>query len=199
MKNKILLPLIAIIFLSSCANKFSLTKRKYTKGYYFASSKNSSSAKTENEHKNLAVKTLPVKHATLLAETNSSPEIKNVSNNEVLTLAKLATPSKEQKSAKSNLIASVNSENNYATAIAVKPVVKKQNHLANAYKKGSSDTNLIILIILCLFPFICLIPIYIHDGKSITLNFWIDLLLHLTFIGEIIFALLVVLDIIDLG
>ena len=39
----------------------------------------------------------------------------------------------------------------------------------------------------------------LKDGKNITLNFWIDLLLHLTAIGEIIFALLVVLDVVNLA
>ena len=59
MKTKIILPLIAIIFLSSCADKFSLTKRKYTKGYYFASSKNNATSK--NEHKNIASENLHAK------------------------------------------------------------------------------------------------------------------------------------------
>lgn len=66
-------------------------------------------------------------------------------------------------------------------------------------KKGGSDTNIIVLVILSLFPILCLIAVFLKDGKSITLNFWIDLLLHLTFIGEIIFALLVVLDVVNLA
>ena len=40
---------------------------------------------------------------------------------------------------------------------------------------------------------------YLHDGKEITLNFWVDLLLYLTFIGWIIFGVLVVLDIVNLA
>ena len=65
--------------------------------------------------------------------------------------------------------------------------------------KGSPDNNLIILIILCFLWWLNLIAVYLHDGKKITLNFWITLLLDFTLIGGIIFSLLVVLDIINLA
>ena len=68
-------------------------------------------------------------------------------------------------------------------------------------KKASrdSDTNLIVLVILALFPILCLIAVYLHDGKNITTNFWVTLLLHLLIYVECIFAVLVVLDIINLN
>jgi len=62
MIKKILLPLIAIVLMSSCANKFSLQKRKYNKGFYFANSKNNNKKRPEliankTEVKNLSQKT----------------------------------------------------------------------------------------------------------------------------------------------
>ena len=198
MKNKIILSLVAIIFLSSCANKFSLTKRKYTKGYYFASSKSKTSTKNEINHSNLVVENLTAKKSPILNETNSVKEIANNSKNEILKISTTQITSPIIKTTTPVLIASSNAKNNFETKTAIKPVVEKQNINLNPAKKGSGDNDLIIQIILCFFPILCLIAVYLHDGKSITLNFWIDLLLHLTFIGEIIFAFLVVLDIVDL-
>ena len=64
--------------------------------------------------------------------------------------------------------------------------------------ESSGGVALLILIILCLFPLINLIPVYITDG-GITLNFWITLILNLTYIGAVIFSLLVVLGIVSLA
>lgn len=68
----------------------------------------------------------------------------------------------------------------------------------NLFKKKSGDVN-IIHVILALFPILCLIGIYLHQGENITNDFWLDLVLHLTVIGEIIYALLVVLDIVTIA
>jgi hypothetical protein len=40
---------------------------------------------------------------------------------------------------------------------------------------------------------------YLKDGEEITMNFWVDLILHLTVVGYLIFALLVVFDIVNLA
>ncbi|MCE9539465.1 MAG: hypothetical protein K8R85_09635, partial [Bacteroidetes bacterium] len=69
----------------------------------------------------------------------------------------------------------------------------------NKLKANANDDQTILLVILSIFPILALIAIYIKDGKKITLNFWVDLILHLTFVGYIIFALLVVLDIVSLA
>lgn len=67
-------------------------------------------------------------------------------------------------------------------------------------KKGvNSDADTLVLVILSLFPILALIAIYIKDGKRITTNFWVDLLLHFLIIGYAIFAILVVLDIVNLA
>ncbi len=56
-------------------------------------------------------------------------------------------------------------------------------------KKPSHD--MLLLIILSLFPITCAIAVYLVKG--ISTPFWIDVLLHLTFIGAMIYALYIVL------
>ncbi|MBA2613417.1 MAG: hypothetical protein H0U95_15740 [Bacteroidetes bacterium] len=195
MKNKIILPLIAIIFLSSCANKFSLTKRKYTKGYYFASSTHNSSAKKENEHKETVAKKLPAKNAALPVSSLANLELKNTTPAEFNKIEYVSPSSKKQHHKTVILTASANDKKDVSVKSDIKPVAQKQ--IYDKTKKGDSDVNLILLIILCLFPILALIAIYLKDGKTITLNFWIDLILHFLFLYWL-FALLVVLDVIDL-
>jgi len=196
MKNKLLLPLIAIIFLSSCANKFSLTKRKYTKGYYFASSGNKGATTKENTHKNLSVNNIPAKKAALPSSATSNAELKETT---------VATFNKPQVSKTENTIQTKTTQKNVTASaehkknVSAKPVIKQvsdKKPFASKAKKGSSDANLIIMIIFSFFPILALIAVYLHDGKSITTNFWIDLILHFVFLYWL-FALLVVLDVLD--
>jgi uncharacterized membrane protein YqaE (UPF0057 family) len=78
------------------------------------------------------------------------------------------------------------------------------NYFFSSFTKNStptpSDDEKILWIILCLFPFINLIPVYLHDGKKVTANFIVTLILDLLFfLPGIIFALLVVLDVVNLA
>lgn len=198
MKTKIILPLIAIIFLSSCADKFSLTKRKYTKGYYFASSKNNSSTKNQSENKNLTVKKLAIKNSDITVQPISNPEIISTTNKAPIVVTNTQTKVNSTKYIELNVTASANSKTSFAAKTAIKPVADKKENNINTQKKGSADTNLIILVILSLFPILALIAIYLKDGKKITMNFWIDLLLHFIFLYWL-FALLVVLDVFTLA
>ena len=66
-------------------------------------------------------------------------------------------------------------------------------------KKKPTNQDKLIPIILSLFPILCLIGIYLYQGENITNDFWLDLVLHLTVIGEIIYALLVVLDVVSIA
>lgn len=75
-----------------------------------------------------------------------------------------------------------------------------QENAVQQKRNGGGDANLILLVILSLFPFINLIAMYLHDGKSVTTNFWVDLILDiLFFVPGIVFALLVVLDVVNLA
>ena len=76
MIKKILLPIIAIIFLSSCSNKFSLQKRKYTKGFYFANSKNNKHNDLASNTKNTNAKKLTTKIYVETKENKIDADIK---------------------------------------------------------------------------------------------------------------------------
>lgn len=200
MIKKILLPLIAVILFSSCSNKFSLQKRKYTKGFYFANSKNNN----QKEH-SIAANTKQIKKADL---KTTSQSIKDVSVVEKKCEENSLPVSKGDVVFNSNK-ADVKSNKNL-TAHSAKNIVAQEKEFkelilsrnknkVSELKKGDSNANLIVLVILSLFPILALIAMYIHDGHKITTNFWVDLILHLTIIGYIIFALLVVLDVVDLS
>ena len=201
MKKLALFLAIAGIALTSCNGSYTVAKRKYNKGFYVNRS-------TGNKIKNQDVaqqKTIKaaelVKTEVILPENKTEVSVIETAsiNQPVKSFAKQA----EQKNTKTTknftsaqTVASANT--NYAVQhVNFKKLDISKSEIKAAHKKGS-DTDLIIQIILALFPILCLIAVYLHDGKSVTLNFWIDLLLHLTFIGEIIFAILVVLDVIDL-
>lgn len=80
--------------------------------------------------------------------------------------------------------------------VAISKAIEKTKTTKTSSSNASGGVALLVLIILCLFPLINLIPVYITDG-GITLNFWITLLLNLTYIGAVIFSLLVVLGIVS--
>lgn len=85
LNSKIIIAFTFLIALSSCSNKFSLQKRKYRKGFYFASStqqnkqsisqinKNQSTNKTENELFQLEkVKSKPVNKPDFTGDARSA-------------------------------------------------------------------------------------------------------------------------------
>lgn len=96
-------------------------------------------------------------------------------------------------------VALQNNKINPSVITTAKAVAFKKENASQQQKRSGGDTNIILLVILSLFPFICLIAMYLHDGKSVTLNFWICLLLHLTIVLWFIFALLVDFDVINLA
>ncbi len=141
---------------------------------------------------------MPAKNSKLVIEPISNNEIITTTNNAPIIVANAHTKVNTHNNVSSDLTASSNSKTNFATKAAIKPVADKKENTSNTQKKGSADTNLIILVILSLFPILALIAIYLKDGKKITLNFWVDLLLHFLFLYWL-FALLVVLDVFSLA
>jgi len=197
MIKKFIFPLIAIILLSSCANKFSVQKRKYNKGFYLGMSGNH-----HNKTDHASPSNLKTKHLKDVSVDEPQNEIVSAPVNiEVLSTVKQIAKENKIVQPKYDKHVVANSGNTLMREekkfrnIEFKDRVTK----TKLRKGGGGDTNLIVLVILSLFPILCLIAVFLHDGKSITLNFWIDLLLHITVIGEVIFALLVVLDVIDLA
>lgn len=197
MKTKILILIAGIILLGACSNKFDLTKRKYNKGYYFSICKNVPPNKLKNNQKVTVSDYLQNNDVVLYKHESSLNNQKNPIELNTTVLKHFEANSKKKSNMLNDALVSANNKNIHVP----KPILKPISNLSiKKYIKKSqtSDTDLLIQIILSLFPIICLIAVYLHDGKTITLNFFIDLLLHLTFIGAMVFALLVVFDVVDL-
>lgn len=203
MKNIAYVTIILALFAASCSSNKNgmITKRKYTKGYYVDLGGKHSKAKAQ-EQKTVAVKKAePVK---VLAVTPAKVEVVNaVVGNQapVLSANAAAAP------ASVNTVKALKAEN---TVNTVKETKKVKSAVVNyiqakrainkiSHQKGkAAEADLIVMVILSLFPILALVAIWLHDGKTITLNFWIDLILHFVFLYWL-FALLVVLDVINLA
>jgi hypothetical protein len=202
MKTKLILPLIAIILLSSCSSKFSLQKRRYNKGFYLDLGSNHSSQKKNNLR---PAAHLEAKKAELAVKENAEPALKTAEQSEplVMTLAGAEKPNINHRSSQPTAASKSDDDKAVASAEKMQKEEKTFRSLPIASVKGKeahkakADGNKILMIILSLFPILALIAIYMHDG-SITLNFWIDLILHFLLLYWL-FALLVVLDVINLG
>lgn len=210
--KKIFLLLIVAIAFSQCNQKLSVVKRKYNKGFYIASSK-----KPENaQPKQIAsIKKETKEPAVNIANTeNKSTQLALAENTQAVDLKnKAIQPSNITSSSlkPENSTSTSTQDNNNITAQAKgKTHVKQksnQSKLSNAlllnkilYKgKQADDTNTILLVILCILWWLNLIAVYLKDGRKVTTNFWITLILNFTYIGGVIFAILVVLDIINLA
>lgn len=199
MIKQFILPLLAVLLLGSCANKFSLVKRKYNKGYHFAASKNNHNVKKSEQAKDIAVQPVPSKVASLPPSSEReiiASEDFNVKPIGIADGTKSLTKSKNKKDLKAG---SENESDFISTTKSASSLNKANAEDITSSKAGAASTNKILIIILALFPVICLIAMYLHDGNKITLNFWVALLLHLTVILWVIFTLLVAFDVIDLS
>ncbi len=211
MKESIIILGMASILVSCSTTNF--LKRKYTKGVYVESI-----AHKSQTSKNDIVSEKRISFKNNHYQSSNLSEIfieksNNVKNNEVLTTNTNSTAKKmyAQNSTKKNSISnkikstaslvkvSASQDVNFDTHFKFLP-----NYLFSSFTKNStpipSDDEKILWIILCLFPFINLIPVYLHDGKKVTANFIVTLILDLLFfLPGIIFALLVVLDVVNLA
>lgn len=196
MKQLILIASVAILMASCSGSAF--LKRKYTKGVY-----RESVAKTDK----------PESHTLVNANTQKeqTPSTKQVSNSDVnainintekdytefasnVSLKKALNQAKFRNSQNQSIV-SYKAKSIDAVIAKNKQAVKQNNKGGG----GNGDGNFVLMVILCFFPFLCLIPVYRHDGRKATLNFWLTLLLHLTFIGYIVYSLLVIFNVIDLS
>lgn len=188
--KKLIFILSVAILASSCGTKITLLKRHYTKGFYVQTSSRGQSAKTYASRTNKKVEILkPV--LVSLSAMPKSPEL-TASIKPVAQAAPLMKPA-----AKTTFEANTPGRISDAHAFAAKKQLLRQAALKKA--KGGGDANIILLVILSLFPILALVAVYLKDGKQVTTNFWVDLILHLTIIGYAIFALLVVFDIVNLA
>ena len=211
MKKSIIILGMASILVSCSTTNF--LRRKYTKGVYVESI-----AHKSQTSKNEIVSEKRVSSKNNHYQSSNLSEIfieksNNVKNNEVLTTNTNSTTKKmyAQNNIKKNSISnkikstaslvkvSASQDVNFDTHFKFLP-----NYFFSSFTKNStpipSDDEKILWIILSLFPFINLIPVYLHDGKKVTANFIVTLILDLLFfLPGIIFALLVVLDVVNLA
>lgn len=207
MKKSLLLILSVLVVMSACnSSKNSIVmKRKYTKGYYVdAKTKKHNTKKSDVAVVSEKPEVLKVKPVSVEL-VNQAPEVSAEVNLTASATPKNAAPAVAKESTKKTKRA----EGEFKSHMVAKTlfnVFEKNSLLAKATVKAKdapaskrADTDLIVQIILALFPILCLIAVYLHDGKSITMNFWVTLLLHLLLYAECIFALLVVLDLVNLA
>jgi uncharacterized membrane protein YqaE (UPF0057 family) len=172
MKTRFISPLIAIILLSSCSNKFSLQKRRYNKGFYFAKMHRNKS----NEHSSTEMKSVKV-----LPESKESPEVEIVT----ASAAEIQKTSSEELNPPVQAEAKTKTKKNQSSAPIVvfapkkfRDLIKETAAFSNPAtpKASDSDVKLILLVILAIF--IPPLAIYLKD-QSTNKWFWITLILCL--------------------
>jgi hypothetical protein len=201
---------LAIVFANSSCT---VQKRLHNPGYHVQLNKSikvEKSAdkvlKTDEELAFAEIKTsetnLPtIKEQEKIISTITSPtEIAANYNSDIASNDESISFQKTNSSKRSLIQANQTAENQPVNV--KKQELKKQELNKKAENKRAAGeaggVALLVLIILCFFPLINLIPVFITDD-GITLNFWVTLILNITFIGAVIFSLLVVLGIVSLA
>lgn len=213
--------LMAILSLTFVLGSCTIEKRLYNKGYNIQHVQNYSTTKSKSDKDDFKATEEVNKTAENLAQEvqveQTEPIVK--SEKKGTKVEPVETTKSTEKTAYTNDVASTNEEMPSVTSSFYKRSVERTIHESNTGDNvsspinldniqsqevvtgrggGSGGTNKVLLVILCLFWILNLLAVYLHDG-SITLNFWITLLLDLTFVGGIIFSILVVLDVVDLS
>ena len=176
--------LLGLMIFSSCS------KQKYTTSFAPSKSKVWNKEAKEEIRQNLADQKIE-KVDVIKEEAVVTTETKAVSTVEK-SIVKPANI--DEKIAEQEVL---NPSFSKAEAKSMKKEVRKTMFRAvknSLFHKRPQNESKILYVILALFPILCLISIYLYQGQQISLDFWIDLLLHITVIGEVIYALLVVLD-----
>jgi preprotein translocase subunit SecF len=206
MKKNILFLTLIVVILSACntAKDAFVMKRKYSKGFYVAHhSKKHKSTNNENDIvKGENPDFIQTKTTHTFEKNIENQEIKDnnfvASNSSVNSdvAIKLNSKNAAEKEFKNSLI-NKTLKNVFVEYKSIKSNSKSKQ--IDSKRTSSLSSDQIVQLILALFPILCLIAVYLKDGGKITNNFWITLVLHLTVYLECIFAVLVVLDIINLA
>ncbi len=162
-------------------------KRHYTKGYYMHHSGAVNKTEATSSTKSQVEKMYPV--------TSSLMQDQNVP--EMTASIKMKNEQKASKTYSEQIMRHVPAASPVIHKIKAPKLNVDTRVFASAEKEQrKGDANIVVMVILALFPLLCLIAVYLHDG-GVTRNFWITLILHLTIVGAMIYALLVVLDVVD--
>lgn len=192
---------IAILLLSSCGS-ISISQKRYSNGlnidWFAGKDKKAESPK-------VAKKTKRINQVAVL-ESIANEDVQTQSNEFVS--AALPTESVEIDLSQSNTKGQVKqhrskvkvSDNKTQEKVGVSKLsaIKSLNKIKKSGIAKTDDNVNVLYLIMAFFPILCLIAVYLYDGQELTTNFWVDLILHLTIIGAMVFAVLVVLGIVSL-
>ncbi len=199
MKNLLLLISVVAIFASSCSSKIGIAKRKYGKGYYVSVSKQPKDLRHSETKAKLVVKPSN-KEAEPVNTVIVPPSAVGTENTQKTASAPvLSSPNSKvaENQRPSNYIASAVKDGKSNSVSQVNTVKRLPLNLPKSKSMAEDSLTLVLYIILCLFPFVNLIPVYLHQGKKITNDFWITLILDILLILGVIYSILVVLDILS--
>ena len=174
--------LVTIILITSCSSKITLVKRKYQKGYFVSVSKAQSAKKMEasiaEQHKKSKeaskIEQNISKVETVFQETITQNQANTIINkdenrNEVLA----HSPTQKTNTTKKDLLeTNSNSSLKNLTIEGPKLIANSKSFYGKSQTNSAkgADTNTLVLVILSLFPILCLIAVYLKDG-GITMNF----------------------------
>jgi len=192
---------IAIVLLSSCGS-ISISQKRYSNGlnidWFAGKDKKAESPK-------VAKKTKKNNQVTVL-ETIANEDIQTQPNefvsaalpSESVEIDLSQSNTKEQlKQHRSKVDVSANTTKE-KLGVNKLSAIKSLNKIKKIGIAKTDDNVNILYLIMAFFPILCLIAVYLYDGQELTTNFWVDLILHLTIIGAMVFAVLVVLGIVSL-
>ena len=172
-----ILSLLVIVLLSSCGSNMLIVKRKYNKGFYVNTGgkvKNHETPVVKAESEDII--SAAGENETIVSE--EAPITASIDNSIVIARKENSFSSIKTKKLITSQSSNAISQNESKANLKVQKVIKHKRSVSN---------QTILLVILAIIPFLSLIAMYIKDGNQITLNFWVDLLLHLTVNGYAIF------------
>lgn len=192
---------IAILLLSSCGS-ISISQKRYSNGlnidWFAGKDKKAESPK-------VAKKTKKINQVAVL-ESIANEDVQTQSNEFVsaahptesveIDLSQLNTKG-QVKQHRSKVKVSAN-KTQEKVGVSKLSAIKSLNKIKKSGIAKTDDNVNILYLIMAFFPILCLIAVYLYDGEELTTNFWVDLILHLTIIGAMVFAVLVVLGIVSL-
>jgi thiol:disulfide interchange protein len=192
---------IAILLMSSCGS-ISISQKRYSNGlnidWFAGKDKKAESPKVAKKTKK--------NNQVAVLETIANEDVQTQSNEFVS--AALPTESVEIDLSQSNTKGQVKQHRSKVKEGANKTqekvgvsklsAIKSLNKIKKSGIAKTDDNVNYLYLIMSFFPILCLIAVYLYEGQEYTTNFWVDLILHLTVLGAIVFAILVVLGMVSL-
>ena len=192
---------IVILLFSSCGS-LSISQKRYSNGlnidWFAGKDKKADSPKvakkTKKNHQVAVLETMANEDVLTQTSEYVSASLPSEPIKVVLSQSNTTEQVKHNKSMVKTRVNLTSEKSGINKLSAIKTISKIKKY---GIAKTDDSVNILYLI-MAFFPFLCLIAIYLYDGRELTTNFWVDLVLHLTIIGEIVFAILVVLGLVSL-